>query len=84
MYSYYNGAMGNWGIMGGGFTMLLVWVGLIVLIVWAIKSMKGKHGCCHNHNHDESSRALDILQERYAKGEINKEEFETKKKDLQA
>lgn len=26
--------------------------------------------------------AMDTLRDRYAKGEINKEEFETKKKDL--
>ena len=80
MYGLYNGYEG-WGIgnmmgwFGGGIMMVAFWVLLIALIVWVIREIGGK-------NSRSNSNALDILKERYAKGEIDKREFEEKKKDL--
>ncbi len=66
---------GHW--FGGGF-MWLFWILLIVVIVWAVKAATGG-----NNNSSEKERsALDILKERYAKGEIDQEEFEQKRRDL--
>jgi putative membrane protein len=75
------GMMGGWG-MGwfGMIFMLLFWglviVGLVLLIKWLVQTTR-KGGVSNG-----GTRALDILKERYARGEINKEEFEDKKKVL--
>lgn len=68
------------GLFGGGLMMLLFWGAIIWLIVYLVKD---KNSCTHDQS-SASNRtvALDILNERYAKGEINKQEFEEKKKDL--
>ena len=78
------GYMGGYG-MGwfGGIFMIVFWilviVGLVFLIKWLVQSPR-EHSS--SGRTDTSSRALDILKERYARGEINKQEFEEKKKDL--
>lgn len=58
--------------------MILFLVLMVIFIVWIVREISGKNTSSHS-----SSRASEILKERYAKGEITKEEFESKKKDLQ-
>jgi putative membrane protein len=77
------GMMG-WGWWGGWFGwifMIIFWalviVGLIFLIKWLASFSRS--GVSYGKEQDS---ALDILKQRYAKGEINREEFDQKKKDL--
>ncbi len=69
---------GMWGIWGiGMMLMMLVFWGVVITgIVLGIRWLVSQgHG-------SRSDTALDILRQRYARGEINKEEFEAKKRDL--
>ena len=76
------GMMGNWG-MGwfGMIFMMIFWVlviiGLVFLVKWLIQaSSSGKAA------QQTGQRAVEILKERYARGEIDKAEFESMKRDL--
>jgi putative membrane protein len=77
------GMMG-WGYGMGWFGMIsmaLFWialiVGIVLLIRWLLGSARGR-----GSGHPAEDSPLEILKRRYARGEINKEEFEEKKKDL--
>jgi putative membrane protein len=70
----------GYGMMGYGgmFFGLLFWIAIIVLAYFLIKSLIE-----HNKTRSGEGRsALDIAKERYAKGEITKEELEEIKKNL--
>ncbi len=70
--------MNGWGIgFGGGIFMILFWILIIVGIVYIVKIIAGG-----TKSEEKRESALDILKKRYARGEISKEEFEEKKKDL--
>lgn len=76
-----------WGDMGYGWgwgmgfhmiSMVLFWVlvilGIVVLVRWT--------GGTSTHAKPGSKSAIEILDERYARGEIGKAEFEEKRRDL--
>ena len=66
----------GWWMGFGVIWMVLFWVGLIALIVWVIKKLTGGSVTTSRNT------PLDIARERYAKGEISREEFEQIRKDL--
>ncbi len=62
----------------GMLLMALFWVALIVGVVLVVKWLMGQGGATR----EDSS--LELLKKRYARGEINKQEFEERKRDLLA
>lgn len=58
---------------------ILIIVGVVLLIVWLVNQTSG---ISPSNSTGTGKSAMDILKERYARGEINKEEFEEKKRDL--
>ena len=83
--------MSGWPNMMGGFGsfgfiwmififlfVLAIIAGVIILIIWAIR----RAGSNQEPQYKLAANAIEILKERYAKGEITKEEFENMKKDV--
>jgi putative membrane protein len=80
----------QWGMMGGygygygfGLIHMVVWVVILVAIVvgviWLVRSFAGTGG---QGALPRRSAGLDVLEERYARGEINRDEYLQKKKDI--
>lgn len=69
----------GWGMGFGMIGMVLFWVLVILGIVVLVRRVGGSSA---SSSPPPSKTALDILNERYARGEINKQEFEGRKRDL--
>ena len=70
----------GWGMGFGTGLWWIVGIILIVIIVWVVIKMTSQTN--HSNNQQGNKSALDILKERYARGEIDKKEFEERRKDL--
>ena len=70
---HWHEGVGPWMVVGGAL-MFIFWAGVIGLVVWGIAKLT-------RHSHNDNG-ALAIARERYARGEISKEEFDRIKKDL--
>jgi len=78
-----------WGFDGFGFGggamgigMLLFWGLIIAAVVVLVRGIGGKPG--GSEPSVRARTALEILGERYARGEIGKAEFDEKRRDLSA
>lgn len=83
------GMMHNWGGGWGGYGwigpfQMIIWILILVLIiaaiVWFFRS--GSQTGTFPGRLAQRSAGLDVLEERYARGEINREEYLQKKRDM--
>jgi putative membrane protein len=70
----------GWGWAGLVFQFLF-FAGLVLVIIWGIRTFTNSNQQTFSGISDNSS-AINILKKRYAQGEIDKEEFEEKMRDL--
>ena len=77
MGGFFGGGIGWIGMILGFIFFILIIIGIILLIVWIVKRTNQPGTEVRTDN-----KALEALKERYAKGEINKEQYESIKKDL--
>ena len=69
--------MGSWNFFGTGFGFMIVfWVIFIGIFIVLVRWIAGQ-------GWESSQSSSEILKQRYAKGEIDRKEFEQTKKDLE-
>ncbi|MDZ7611562.1 MAG: SHOCT domain-containing protein [Candidatus Moranbacteria bacterium] len=90
--SMWGGGVGFFGALMGFVFTLIFWALVVAGIVYLVKylvsrdkedELQGQEGKkIDSEKGKPSDKALEVLRERYAKGEIDKREFDQKKKDL--
>ena len=70
---------------GWGWWMVVGWVWMVVfwgLIIWAVYALINRSPTDDRRERQDEPAALEILERRYARGEINAEEFEQMRRTL--
>ena len=74
----------GWWMLWGGLMMVLFWGAIIALVVWSVQSLgRRDDGQARSGAPPPARTPLDIAKERYARGEIGRDEFEEMKRDLE-
>jgi putative membrane protein len=79
------GYYGWGGMLFGGILMLLFWGAIITAAVFAIRALSRSNQSGRNNDYLIGQRhdPLEILKERYARGEITRDQYQEIKKDLE-
>ena len=84
-YGYGYGMMGPWmmGGFGGGWFMPIIMIVFWGLVIWGIIALvRGVSTPGSSGSSNQADSPMEVLKRRYARGEINKQEYEERKKDL--
>ena len=77
---------GGCGMGAGGFGMIILWILGIVAIIWVVRELGAgrifPRGGVDAPTAPSQDSALTILRDRYARGEIDDDEFERRKRSL--
>lgn len=71
---------GGWWMFFGPFTMILFFGAIVLVVVLLVRWLDGSRRDYRTPSSDKT--ALAILEERFARGEIDKEEFEERRRIL--
>ena len=73
---------GGWGAgawLAMSLMMVVFWGGLVALVVWLVRGFRPDRG--PGHSTPSAGRADEVLAERFARGEIDEDEF-TRRRDF--
>jgi putative membrane protein len=69
---------------GGVFLMLMVWFVLVLLAVWLVRALFVQPQPPRPHSSDCELSVAEIVEQRYARGEITRDQYESMRRALSA
>lgn len=70
-----------WGTGYGWIWMILTWIVVIGVVVWLVARITARDGAQGRADHDSARRILD---ERFARGEIDEDEYHRRRDQLES